>query len=266
VRAIRELGHHRIVVKEAIGLAGHNAIRLWEPELLDAQRQWMKRKLESGRELMIEPWLERVVDFSVQLERSAGGVEICGYTGLINDQRGQFQGNWAAPNWRHRMPVQVAEALKEPADISARIQALYETILVMLEKELRAVGYGGPLGIDAFVYRDCAGQCRLKPIVEINPRYTMGRLTLELMKHVAPGSHGLFRLVGKPMLGKGGFASFTDYAVAERNASPLVLEGEPTPRIRAGTICLNDPEQAQACLAIFEVNRDLRRLSQGMRR
>jgi hypothetical protein len=32
-------------------------------------------------------------------------------------------------------------------------------------------------------------------VVEINPRYTMGRLTVELMKHTCPGSCGLFRLV-----------------------------------------------------------------------
>jgi hypothetical protein len=31
VAGIRRQGHHRVVIKEAFGLAGHNAIRLWEP-------------------------------------------------------------------------------------------------------------------------------------------------------------------------------------------------------------------------------------------
>ena len=39
-----------------------------------------------------------------------------------------------------------------------------------LEPRLRDVGFLGPLGIDAFVYRDATGRARLKPVVEINPR------------------------------------------------------------------------------------------------
>ena len=44
---------------------------------------------------IIEPWLERQTDFSVQLEMAPDGFRLCGYTGLINDLRGQFQANWA---------------------------------------------------------------------------------------------------------------------------------------------------------------------------
>ena len=35
------------------------------------------------------------------------------------------------------------------------------------------------------------GRCRLKPIVEINPRFTMGRVTLEILRQAAPGCSGL---------------------------------------------------------------------------
>jgi len=34
---------------------------------------------------------------------------------------------------------------------------------------------------------------------------------------------------------------------------PLRLEGELIPRIREGALCLNDPSQARACLAVFHV-------------
>ena len=72
-------------MKEALGLAGHNAIRLWEPELLESQRRWLARAVREGRSVVVEPWLERVLDFSVQLEMSAAGLKLCGYTGLVND-------------------------------------------------------------------------------------------------------------------------------------------------------------------------------------
>jgi hypothetical protein len=89
--------------------------------------------------------------------------------------------------------------------------------------------------------------------VEINPRYTMGRLTAELMKQTAPGSHGLFQIFNRSQLRAEGFADFPSYARAATERFPLKLEGEPTPRICEGTIVLNDPARATACLAIFQV-------------
>ncbi len=101
---------------------------------------------------------------------------------------------------------------------------LYADIFAMLEAELRRVNYLGPVGIDAFAYRDADGRVRLKPIVEINPRYTMGRLTVELMKHVAPGSRGLFRLVSRKQTLAEGFADFIAYGRSMNERFPIQSE------------------------------------------
>jgi hypothetical protein len=255
IAAIRRRGHHKVVVKQALGLAGGNAIRLFEPELLETHRRWMANAVENHRQLVVEPWLERVLDFSVQLEMTADGLKLCGYTGLLNDARGQFQGNWAAPKFERRIPANVIELFHEPPDIATRLHALYADIFSLLEAELRRADFLGPVGIDAFVYRTPQGDCRLKPIVEINPRYTMGRLTVELMKQVAPGSHGWFHLVSRAMTRAEGFDDFPACARSLSERFPLRLEGEPAPRIREGAICLNDPAQAQVCLAVFQVAR-----------
>ncbi len=257
IATIRARGHHRIVVKEALGLAGSNAIRLWEPELLDTQRRWMAKAIESGRRLVVEPWLERQLDFSAQLEMGPQGLKLCGFTGLLNDRKGQFLANWAESHHHRRIPAQAAALLTRPADISIRLQRLYAEIFALLETELQRVGHVGPVGIDAFVYRNPQGECRLKPIVEINPRYTMGRLTVELMKQTRPGSCGLFRLVSRAMARAEGFDDFTSYARSLSERFPIRLEGDPVPRIRAGAVCLNDPVQAQVCLAVFRVSRTL---------
>jgi hypothetical protein len=257
VAAIRRRGHHRVVAKEAHGLAGQNAIRLWEPEVLAAQRQWLAHAVENRRQLVIEPWLERELDFSVQLEMGPRSLKLCGYTGLINDQKGQFLANWAATNYDRRLPANVAALFREPADISVRLQRLYDDILSLLEAELQRAGFVGPVGIDAFVYRTTQGGCRLKPVVEINPRYTMGRVTLELMKQTCPGSCGLFRLVSRAQARAEGFADFAGYARSLSERLPLRLEGEPVSKIREGALCLNDPGQAEVCLATFHVSRTL---------
>jgi len=255
IAAIRRRGHHKIVVKEALGLAGHNSIRLWEPEILETQRRWIAGALRNGWQLVVEPWLEREMDFSVQLEMTPRGIKLCGYTGLINDRKGQFQANWAAPNYAQRLPDKVVALFREPGDISVRLHRLYAEIFDRLENELRRAAFLGPIGIDAFVYRTPQDESRLKPIVEINPRYTMGRLTVELMKQACPGSYGLFRLINRAMVRTEGFEDFSVYARTLTERFPLRLEGEPVPKIRDGVVCLNDATRAQACLAIFQVSR-----------
>ncbi len=253
IAMIRQRGHHKIIIKEALGLAGSNAMRLFEPEILETHRRWIANAITNGRQLVVEPWLERVLDFSVQLEMADDGLKLCGYTGLLNDAKGQFQGNVAQPGHQKKIPANLIALFPEPPDIAQRLHALYADIFELLQEELRRVNYLGPVGIDAFAYRDAAGKIRLKPIVEINPRYTMGRVTVELMKHVAPGSRGLFRLISRKQALAAGFADFPAYARSLSERFPVQLKGEPSPRISEGAICLNDPAQAQVCLAVFQV-------------
>ena len=253
IAKIRQRGHHNIVVKEALGLAGSNALRLFEPELLESQRRWIGHALEKGRQLVVEPWLDRVLDFSVQLEMEGGGLKLCGYTGLLTDVRGQFQGNHAAPGHQKKIPADLIALFPEPPDIARRLHALYADIFELLEKELQSARYLGPIGIDAFSYRDAEGIVRLKPIVEINPRYTMGRVTIELMKQVAPGSSGLFRLISRKQARAEGFEDFSALARSWAERFPLRFQGEPAARISEGALCLNDPGHAQTCLALFQV-------------
>jgi len=253
IAAIRRRGHHKIVVKEALGVAGSNAMRLFEPEVLESHRRWLINTLRDGRQLVVEPWLTREQDFSVQLEMTADGLKLCGYTGLLNDANGQFQANTAAPGHHKKIPADVIALFSGPPDIAQRLHQLYADIFASLEKELFQVKYIGPVGIDSFVYRDADRRTRLKPIVEINPRYTMGRVMVELMRRTCPGSHGRFRLVNRAALRVEGCESFPAYAKMLAEQFPLKLEGDPVPRISEGALCLNDSAQAQVCLAVFQV-------------
>jgi hypothetical protein len=261
--AVRAGGHHRVVIKQAIGLAGSNALRLFEPELLETQRRWIVNSLAGGHSLVIEPWLERIVDFSVQLEMTPGVLKLVGYTGLLNDSKGQYQGNWAESHHHTRVPAAVIAPFRAAQNISRHILQLYAEIFAQLEKELQALKFQGPLGIDAFVYRDASGVARLKPVVEINPRYTMGRVMVELMRQVRQGSHGLYRLINRVTLRAAGIEDFSTYARALTERHPLQTEGEP-PRIHEGALCLNDPAQAQVCLATLQVDRSLDVLLAGV--
>jgi len=262
IEKIRRRGHHKIIVKEALGVAGSNAMRLFEPEILETQKRWMQKALEHKRELVVEPWLERLMDFSVQLEMGERGLKLCGYTGLLNDARGQFIANFAETHHHKRIPARVISQFKAAVDVSGQLLEFYGEIFAALERELKALDFTGPIGIDAFVYRDAAGMAKLKPVVEINPRYTMGRVLVELMRQTCQNSFGRFQLVNRAQLRGEGFENFPGYAQALEEKFPLQLEGEPAPRIREGAVCLNDPGQAQVCLAVFQVARAGSALSQ----
>ncbi len=255
IASIRGRGHHRVVVKESFGLAGHNMIRLWEPELLTTHRAWIERGLGNGHPLVIEPWLDRVLDFSVQLEMEPCGLKRVGFTGLRNDLRGQFQANWAEPNHEKCVPNQVLKLLRAPSIDPGNIHIFYKQVVSFLEVEFRSAGFLGPVGIDAFVYRTPLGDCRLKPVVEINPRYTMGRLTLELMKQVCPGSTGVFKLTSRAALRSEGFESFVVFAKNAAERFPITFAGHPRPRLSEGLVVLNDPTRAEGFLATFRVGK-----------
>jgi hypothetical protein len=83
----------------------------------------------------------------------------------------------------------------------------------------------------------------------------MGRVLVELMRQVCQNSSGSLRLVNPAQLRAEGFESFPAYAKSLAEKFPLKLEGEPTPRIREGALCLNDPATAQVCLAVFQTSR-----------
>jgi hypothetical protein len=187
----------------------------------------------------------------------SNGLRLRGYTGLINSRQGQFQANWAEANYATRMPAGVAALFPEPGRMSSRLRQLSERLFYSLEEKLRHAGFQGPIGLDAFVYRTAQGDCRLKPVVEMNPRYTMGRVMVELMQHACPGSHGLFRLITPAIALAEGFADLADCGKGLVKRFPLVLEGEPAPRIHSGLVCLNDPDHAQVVLAVFRVARRL---------
>jgi len=145
---------------------------------------------------------------------------------LATDARGQFVANFAEPHYHQRLPAAVGSLFREPAGLASRLPAFYQDLLARLEPELRAVDFTGPIGLDALVYRDDHGGVRLKPVVEINPRYTLGRVLVELMRTACQNSAGLLRLVNPAQLRAAGVADFPAYARAlAENFSPAGQSG-----------------------------------------
>jgi uncharacterized ferritin-like protein (DUF455 family) len=252
LRDWRRAGFEKFVAKMPFGVAGSNMLRIWEPELAVAQSVWLERAISSEGSVVIEPWLDRVLDFSFQSEKNDGRIRRVGTVRMINDHRGQYRGSVHHPRFTANLDAELGRLLT--GSNGSRLKHLHSVINEQLADRLHSAGFRGPFGIDAFVFND-GRQLRLKPVVEINPRHTMGRLTLELMRHASNGSSGRLELISAATLKKAGLPGFVEYVEQLRTSNPTRRSGSPKPRIDQGVICLNDPARASACLAVFQITR-----------
>lgn len=188
-RAFQAQGYTEALAKSPFGAAGQKN-RKFPTGDPGALHPWAGRVLARQGALVIEPWFDRVFDFSVQYERNATGLHRRAFVHLENDRRGQFRACTVRPKFcRGLSPDLIRFLMDGPLD-------LYEKeIPRQLDPHLRAANHTGPVGIDAFVYRAPNGALGHRPIVEVNPRFTMGRLTWELARRVAPGRTVRFELI-----------------------------------------------------------------------
>ncbi|MBK1876570.1 DUF455 family protein [Pelagicoccus mobilis] len=249
-----ELGYGEIACKAPFGTAANGMRCLREEDVIEGRiRAWLETALAEQGGLVVEPWLERVFDFSVQLELREGALKVLGFTRLLNNARGQFKGI-VTDAFSSGLESELKRFLLRRVGGVPRVYSWFEECLSpVLEEQLNKVGYLGPLGIDAFVYRSAQGELRLKPVVEINPRYTMGRVALEVGQRNAATSVGYFQILNRQQLKKSKGVSFSEYCDSLERDYPLQFSTEKKARIKCGSFPLVDPHQAKRFLAVYHV-------------
>ena len=102
---------------------------------------------------------------------------------LENTRRGQFRRALVTNRFTDTLEKSLRRALFEGASPRGHLVDFQEAVLEPgLNALLREHDFIGPIGVDSFFYRDLSGSVRWKPVVEINPRYTMGRVALEVSR------------------------------------------------------------------------------------
>lgn len=156
--AIDHSGLGRWIVKTQYSAAGRERWTGTEPTLSPE----VNTALETEGAVIVEPWVERIADFG-----------LCGTTDdsvpypvheLVNDGDGRFRGV--------RLRLGSASVATLHRDESDSLAATFARV----RDRLRADGYRGPFGIDAFRYRGRDGAERFRTLVEVNPRHSMGSL------------------------------------------------------------------------------------------
>ena len=83
------------------------------------------------------------------------------------------------------------------ADRCANLQTVADWLQPRIARELAARNFAGYFGVDALVCQDEHGELKIKPLVELNPRMTMGHVALSLEKRLAAGAEAEFRIFTK---------------------------------------------------------------------
>lgn len=195
VAALRAAGVADVVLKAEWGAAGRGAIRmLGGVARTGGQQRWLGRTLARQGAVVVEPWLDRVLDLSLHYDRREDGtMKSVGAIRFLTDGRGQYRGHWLG-RMADGLDRETISLLYGGGGRQQRWRRLTERVGEAVGAALE--GYVGPVGVDALVYR-CArdGRLRIKPVVEINPRWSMGRVALALQRHVQPGTPGWFVLL-----------------------------------------------------------------------
>ncbi|HUE96948.1 MAG TPA: DUF455 family protein [Longimicrobiaceae bacterium] len=249
----RRDGHAGLVVKAPFSTAGKERVVL-SPDSGGKAWETAGRLLDRHRALVAEPWLDRIFDFSVQFERAPDSpLRRLGIVALENSPGGAFRACSRPARLSKQLPAELVRRLHPAGTPRPGLLArfLSDVAEPFLERRLAGFDFSGPFGVDAFFYRDPAGTIRLKPIVEINPRFTMGRIALELARRAALHRTTTLRILTLPQVRRLGFASFPAFA-----ASLVPPCGEDRPvlpsptRFEQGSIALNDPGTARGFLAV----------------
>lgn len=164
---------HRWVLKHPLGVSGRERMVGQARTVSDSALGWAKRQFARGWTLVFEPWVEERRDFSMHFDISEDQeVSFLGHTGILTDPGGSHRGNLWTP---------------DPCDPEA-VNLAQKAV-----QRVAAQGYWGPVGVDAMTGY-LSGRPVLRPVVELNCRYSFGRLCLELQRQLPPGWSFLWSL------------------------------------------------------------------------
>jgi hypothetical protein len=223
---------HAVVIKSPWSSSGKGLLMAEPDGIGRKEREWLSGVLRKQGHVMVERRLDKISDFALEfwMERS-GEIRYMGLSRFFTGEKGGYHGNYIG-----------TQACIEQEITRHTGERLLQSIREAVTRALReSFGgrYRGPLGVDMMLYRDGVGECRVHPCVEINLRYNMGILALNLSeRYLSPGSEGIFRISYFPRAGEAYRACRT-------------REQEAPPRIEAGRVL-------SGCLPLTPVDEETR--------
>lgn len=165
--------NRKVVLKAPLSGSG-KGIRFVTRELMETDRGWCRRTLESQGAVIVERRLDVVQEFAMLFEVGSDGIKFLGYS-MFYASNGAYKGNLLASNGY------IEEKLAK--DVGKNIlEGIRENVARFLQEKLCG-RYTGFVGVDMFLYRGGEGRIMINPAVEINLRMTMGLIARNIFDH-----------------------------------------------------------------------------------
>ncbi len=148
-------------------------------------KQRIRGMLRSQGQVLVEPLLKKVQDLGFLYEATSEGINFLGFSRFFTTAQGQYRGNYL-----NGYPPDTSPELK--IFLKMAENTLPEIHLQALSDMKIGEVYAGPLGIDTLIFEDNDGNYLINPCLEINWRYTMGHVALQLGQHIESRSNGTF--------------------------------------------------------------------------
>ncbi|NRA43801.1 MAG: DUF455 family protein [Oligoflexales bacterium] len=188
----------KVLIKAPYGSSGRHQRKLDYLGPIPANdMNWIKNTLRHQSKLVIEPYLDKVVDLSVQLMiHSDESASVQGVTRFLTHNNRSYFGHVLGQKL-FACDSEVVRAIHQKPKYGLSNWELLKKSALFVIKKLQAAGYTGPAGIDAFIFKQ-GKQFYLRPLVEINCRYTMGHCALALERFIPKDWLGLFSIKVTP--------------------------------------------------------------------
>lgn len=257
----RELSAGRqFLAKAPWGTSGTQNKRVMQlAEIRSPIGKWIQNTIEEQGAIVIEPWLNKEIDLSLQLEVRDGTAHVLGVRRFLNGGRLEYRGTYLEPKLNSLGSEQLSFLHTKNAVAGTSPLQRWLDLARALATELAEAGYRGPAGIDAMIWRsEEGGPIFLKPLVELNPRYTMGRVALAIENIVLPGTPAAWLFLPRSTLKERGLPaslSATAEFLSERHPYKRrsASGGE---RICEGVVFTSDPQVAREVLTVLVVGRE----------
>ncbi|MFV0289877.1 MAG: hypothetical protein ACK5IJ_03125 [Mangrovibacterium sp.] len=213
--------HFPVVFKSPFSSSGRGLLVLRKPILNDANRKWITTILHQQGYIVASAWLEKIQDLSFQFEKIDACIRFEGVSYFNTNSNGQYKEHVLNG---HSFSLEEGETTIN----NFFLEQIGEQIRQTLSQSELMTSFQGRFGVDALIYKEI-GKLKVHPMVEINPRYTMGAVALSLQKIIHQEARGFYRMHA---VGHESYQSFIEAKQLEN--PPVFVDG----KLKSGVVSL----------------------------
>lgn len=224
----------RIVLKTPYSSSGRGVLILRENILNRSNRQWIIGNIRKFGFIMMEPYLDKLLDVSVQFYLNGAICKAVGMAFSVTNSKGGYVGN-------HVKGINIDAEMTSFFE-SVEFKNIIRDLSIAIQNKGLGKYYRGYFGVDMMICRGIDYHYFLQPCVEINLRYNMGILACFMERLIGESSYGLFKIIT---------ANDETEALLEQSSQEILWKEH---KIVEGVLPLT-PWRGKKHIAILEVDR-----------